>query len=103
MKLDPKTNKAEFLPVGFKIALLKKKRMLQMSQEQEDRLREKQKSLTPHFMIMAPRGITSNEGIQVAKQYRDAANTKVSMQSAAPVFNDMQDVVETTKDIKNKM
>lgn len=58
IKLDPLSNKAEYLPIGFKLALLKKKRMMQLSQEDE---RAKEKSKPPHFALLAPRGQISGE------------------------------------------
>ena len=57
LKMDPRTNQAVYLPISFKIALLKKKKMLYLSQEEELKLQKMQRAITPHFIHLVPRGI----------------------------------------------
>lgn len=76
--MNPKTSIAEYLPIQAKMAILKKKKMFHLSQEDEA-LMEKNKKLTPHFMIAGARAVTSKEASKNAKSIKEAANIKVEL------------------------
>lgn len=62
-----------------------------------------QKTLTPHFMMLAPRGITAKEADKLTQSFKEKGNIKVKAEGDASCFTDMQDVVETSKGLKNKV
>lgn len=79
LKLDPKSNKAEYLAIATKLAVIKKKKVMYVSQEDEERLEAIKRQLTPHFMTIAPRSQTATEAQKCVKSFKESTNLKVSI------------------------
>lgn len=93
LHIDPATKTATYMPISTKLALLKKKRMQLLSQEDEDKLAKHQQTLTPGYMMLAPRSLT---GIEAKKQQKslDDANAKLVIDPKKATLQDRKQIVE---------
>jgi len=60
LHIDPDRKVATYLPIATKLALLKKKRM-QLEPDDEERYLKLMQTITPGFMMLAPRALTTKE------------------------------------------
>lgn len=90
------------MPINVKMAILKKKKMMHLSQEDEAKL-EMTKKLTPHFMITAPRSITEKEAVKNAKAYKDVSHTKVEIDKEKALFKDNEEVMMKQNELRKEV
>lgn len=60
------------MPIGIKLALKKKKKMLNQSQTEHS---TKPKKDMPHFLFMVPRGLTNTEVAKFTSQFTKSVNS----------------------------
>ena len=90
------------MPISTKLALLKKKRMQMLSQEDEEKYAKHMQTLTPNFMMLAPRALTGKEAQKQQKTFDDA-NTKFIVNSNQALFTDRKQIAELQQELKGKL
>ena len=94
---------ARYVPVAIKLALLKKKRMAYLQEEDEAKLHTRQQQLTPAFMMLAPRPLTTKEAQKSQKYFSESGTGFELDYSKSGTLNDRKQVAEIESELKAKL